>query len=281
MTAVRIGAVSFLNTRPLVHGLQSNSEYTLTFDTPSLLSEKLRLGEIDVGLLPVVEYLRGVGDAIVPGICIASDGPVRTVKLYSRVHPEKLTDIAVDAGSRSSVALLRILLVERFGVTPDFHTHRADLREMLRSHEAALLIGDPAFTDSGAPYVWDLGEGWKELTNLPFVYAAWIVRDHVDGEKVASWLRGAMQEGLAHLEDIARAADGTAEQAPESVLEYLRDTLHYTLGAREMRGIETFQKLCLRYNVVPTSRELRFVGTDVSEKTDVSTTTAPADKSSN
>jgi chorismate dehydratase len=281
MAAVRIGAVSFLNTRPLVYGLQTNSEYTLTFDAPSLLSEKLRLGEIDVGLLPVVEYLRGVGEAIVPGICIASDGPVRTVKLYSRVHPEKLTDIAVDAGSRSSVALLRILLVERFGVTPDFHTYRADLREMLRSHEAGLLIGDPAFTDSGAPYVWDLGEGWKELTNLPFVYAAWIVRDKVDDEKVTSWLRGAMQEGLAHLEDIARGAEGTSHQPTESLLEYMRDTLHYTLGAREMRGIETFQKLCLRYNVVPTSRDLCFVGDTRSAdmQTDASTTTAPANKS--
>jgi D-alanyl-D-alanine carboxypeptidase len=85
MTAVRIGAVSYLNARPLVHGLQSNAEYSLCFDTPGVLSEKLRLGEIDVGLIPIVEFLRGVGESILPGICIASDGPVHTVKLYSKV----------------------------------------------------------------------------------------------------------------------------------------------------------------------------------------------------
>ena len=118
MTGIRIGAVSYLNTRPLVYGLQDNSEYSLTLDLPSALAERLRLEEIDVGLIPIVEYLRGIGNALLPGICIASDGPVRTVKLFSRIHPEKLTSVAVDAGSRTSVALLRILLSERFGVTP-------------------------------------------------------------------------------------------------------------------------------------------------------------------
>ncbi|MFQ5599719.1 MAG: menaquinone biosynthetic enzyme MqnA/MqnD family protein [Candidatus Krumholzibacteriia bacterium] len=257
MSAIRIGAVSFLNTRPLVYGLQGNSEYTLSFDTPGMLADKLRLGEVDVGLLPIVEYLRGVGDSIVPGICIASDGPVRTVKLYSRLHPEKLGSVAVDSGSRTSVALLRILLSERFGVTPDLHTYRADLREMLRAHEAALLIGDRAFTDSGAPFVWDLGEGWKELTNLPFVYATWTMREGVDRERVTGWLKAAMQEGLAGLDDIAREAAGVEGQDADSLRRYLRENLHYTLGARELRGIETFQKLCRRYNIIQTTRELK------------------------
>ncbi len=260
MTAVRIGAVSFLNTRPLVFGLQSNGDYTLSFDAPSALAEKLRLGEIDVGLIPIVEYLRGIGDRIVPGICIASDGPVRTVKLYSRVHPEKITQVAVDSGSRSSVALLRIVLAERFGVMPDFHTRHADLKGMLRAHEAALLIGDPAFTESGAPFVWDLGQAWKELTNLPFVYAVWAVRDGVDAERVTAWLTQAMCDGVAHLDDIARDEVGTAGQEMESIRSYLRDSLHYALGAREMRGIETFQKLCLRYTLLPSARELGFAG---------------------
>jgi chorismate dehydratase len=260
MSAVRIGAVSFLNTRPLVYGLQTNPNYVLSLDTPSHLAEKLRHGEIDVGLIPIVEYLRGVGDSIVPGICIASDGPVRTVKLYSRVHPDKLTNVAVDAGSRSSVAMLRILLAERFGVTPDFHTRQADLRSMLQAHEAALLIGDPAFTDFGAPFVWDLGVGWKELTNLPFVYAAWAVRDGVDAAPVTEWLTEAMCEGIANLDQIARDEVGTAGQEMESIRTYLHDSLSFALGAREMRGIETFQKLCLRYNILHHAREVTLAG---------------------
>jgi len=258
MTAVRIGAVPFLNARPLVHGLRTNPDYTLSFDAPAPLGEKLRLGEVDVGLVPVVEYLRGVGDWLLPGICIASDGPVRTVKLYSRVPLPKLTAVAVDSGSRTSVALLRILLAECYEVTPDFHTHRPDLAAMLSAHEAALLIGDAAFTDSGAPYVWDLGQGWKDLVNQPFVYATWILREGVNAGRVAGWLSRAMREGQAHLDDIARAAAGTANQDETTLLHYLRHSLHYELGERELRGLETFQKLCLRYNIVHSARELRF-----------------------
>ena len=260
MTALRIGAVSFLNTRPLVYGLQANSDCILTLDKPSNLAEKLRLGEIDVGLIPIVEYLRGTGDRIVPGICIASDGPVRTVKLYSRIHPEKLTDIAVDGGSRSSVALLRIVLAERFGVTPDFHIRPADLRTMLQAHEAALLIGDPAFTDSGAPFIWDLGQAWKELTNLPFVYAVWVLRCGTDEARVTEWLTRAMWDGMANLERIAHDAVGTANQDVDSLRSYLCDSLCFALGAREIRGIETFQKLCLRYSIVQSARELVLAG---------------------
>ena len=260
MAAIRIGAVSFLNTRPLVHGLQTCSDYTLSTDIPSVLAEKLRLGEIDAGLIPIVEYLRGVGDSLLPGICIASDGPVQSVKLFSRVHPSELTDVAVDSGSRSSVALLRILLAERFDVTPDFHIHRPDLAAMLRTHAAGLLVGDAAFTETGAPFIWDLGEAWKELTNLPFVYAVWTLREGVDAVRVGQWLGQAKEQGLQHLEAIARAAAGTAGLDAASILRYFRDSLRYTLGERELRGVEAFQKLCQRYNLVFAARELRFAG---------------------
>jgi len=266
MTGIRIGAVSYLNTRPLVYGLQDNGEYSLTFDLPSALAERLRLEEIDVGLIPIVEYLRGIGSTLLPGICIASDGPVRTVKLFSRVHPEKLKNVAVDAGSRTSVALLRILLSERFGVTPDFHIFRADMPEMLRRHEAALLIGDPAFTEDGAPFIWDLGEGWRDLTGLPFVYAAWALRDPQHVPQVQGWLHQAVAQGLDHLKEIAQDAAGLGGCDATSLHSYLSETLHYTLGAREVRGIEAFQKYCHRYNLVPSLRslDLRLVSTSTT-----------------
>jgi chorismate dehydratase len=252
MARLRIGAVSFLNTRPLVHGLQvGHTDYALSFDTPSNLAEKLRLDEIDVGLLPIVEHLRGVGDSWVPGIGIASDGPVRTVKLYSRVPFESLRDVAVDGRSRTSVAMLRILLAEKFGVVPDFYSHRPDLPAMLRAHAAALLIGDTAFQDGGAPHVWDLGQAWKELTGLPFVYAVWTVREGVDRAKVADLLRVSLSSGLGHLDEIAAGAAGTQGLDAAAVLTYLRDSLHYVLGERDAQGLEAFHKLCLRYNLVP------------------------------
>jgi chorismate dehydratase len=260
MARIRIGAVSFLNTRPLVHGLQaSSSEYVLTFDTPSNLAEKLRLDEIDVGLLPIVEHLRGVGLSWVPGIGIASDGPVRTVKLYSRVPFESLRDVAVDGRSRTSVALLRILLSEKYNVTPDFYSHRPDLREMLKTHEAALLIGDSAFQDDGAPYVWDLGQAWKELSGLPFVYAVWTVREGVECPKLGEWLRTSLASGLAHLDEIAATAAGSNGLDAGTALTYLRDTLHYVLGERDVQGIETFHRLCRQYNLVPANVGPRLV----------------------
>ena len=257
MSRPRIGAVSFLNTRPLVHGLQGGAEYALSFDTPSALAEKLRLGEIDVGLIPVVEHLRGIGETFVPGIGIASDGPVRTVKLFSRVAPESLQNVAVDGRSRTSIALLRILLSERYGVTPDFYSFRADLPAMLRAHEAALLIGDTAFADSGAPFVWDLGQAWKELTGLPFVYAVWTLAAGVDRERVGTLLRAALSEGLSHLDDIARASAGTNGLDEATIRGYLRDNLHFVLGDRDLQGIDTFHRYCVRYNLVPAHQPAR------------------------
>jgi chorismate dehydratase len=260
MTRVRIGAVSFLNTRPLVHGLRSGSDYILSFDSPAHLADKLRQGDLDVGLIPLVEHLRGIGDGFVPGIGIASDGPVRTVKLYSRVPFEALRDVAVDGRSRTSVALLRILLAERHGCVPDFYSHRADRNAMLKAHEAALMIGDSAFADDGAPHVLDLGQAWKELTGLPFVYAVWALGEGVDRNRVGGWLRDALASGLSHLDDIAlEAAPQHPGQDARSLLRYLRDSLHFVLGDRDLQAIETFRTYCLRYNLIPAGAEPRIV----------------------
>lgn len=258
MARIRIGAVSFLNTRPLVHGLPAvGPDHQLSFDTPGNLAEKLRMGEIDVGLVPIVEHLRGVGDSFVPGIGIASDGPVRTVKLYSRVAPENLRDVAVDGRSRTSVAMLRILLVERYGVVPDFYCHRPDLAEMLRTHDGALLIGDTAFQEGGALHVVDLGTAWKELTGLPFVYAVWVLNQGVDRERAAALLRESLASGLAHLDEIALQTAGTQGQDAPAILAYLRDNLHFVLGGRDLQGIETFQRFCQRYNLISASAPSR------------------------
>ena len=254
MSRIRIGAVSFLNTRPLVHGLSATSpDYQLSFDSPGNLAEKLRVGDLDVGLIPTVEHLRGVGDSYVCGIGIASDGPARTVKLFSRVPLDSLRDVAVDGRSRTSVAMLRIVLAERYGVTPDFYSHRADLPAMLKTHEAGLLIGDLAFQEGGAPYVVDLGEEWKTLTGLPFVYAVWVVNEGVDSVRVSGWLHDSLAVGLARLDEVAAQAAGTAGQDAASLLAYYRDSLHYQLGERDLHGIETFQRFCSRYNLIPAS----------------------------
>jgi chorismate dehydratase len=182
---------------------------------------------------------------------------VRTVKLWSRVPLDSLQNVAVDGRSRTSVALLRILLSERYGVTPDFYSVKAKLPEMLKAHEAALLIGDDAFTDLGAPHVWDLGQAWKDLTGLPFVYAVWTLGAGVDRDRVAGWLQASLDLGLEHLPEIAHEAAGTQGQDEATLLCYLRDNLHFALGERDLQGIEAFQRCCQRYNLIPAIHGMR------------------------
>jgi chorismate dehydratase len=105
--------------------------------------------------------------------------------------------------------------------------------------------------------VWDLGQGWKELTGLPFVFAVWTLNDGVDRERLAALLRESLAEGMAHLEDIARGAAGTAGLEAASILGYFRDNLHYVLGERDLQGIEAFQRFCVRYNLVAGTQPVR------------------------
>jgi chorismate dehydratase len=147
MTRVRLGAVGYLNARPHVFGLDRAPRFTLRFDVPSKCAELLHDGEIDVGLIPSIEYLRG-SYAIVPDIAIASRGPVSSVMLYTTRPMAEVRSIALDTSSRTSVALARVLCGRAFHIRPRFEAQGPDLESMLAHHDAALIIGDRAlFTD--------------------------------------------------------------------------------------------------------------------------------------
>lgn len=251
----RIGAVSFINTKPLVEGLDTNPTIELTYDLPGILADELRSGSLDAALIPVVEFLRGVGTHVVPGISIASRGKVKSVRLLSRMPAEELTSIAVDQGSRTSVALLRILLAEKYHILPDFHVFSPERGEWFERYPAVLVIGDQALREvSSAEHVYDLGQLWNELTGLPFVFAFWVYRDREKGEALTRLLGEARQAGLEHLEAIAERAALRKGFEPETVLAYLRDHLHYDLGPEEIRGLELFNEYCLKYHLVPRDR---------------------------
>jgi chorismate dehydratase len=188
---VRLGAVSYLNTRPLVYGLENpgtsearnpGTSLSLRFDVPSVCAALLAAGEIDLGLVPSITY--AAGDRAVPGVSIASEGPVASVALYTRKHVRDVRTLALDTSSRTSVALTRILCARRFEIAPSFVPHAPDLSAMLAACDAALLIGDPAlFVDHralGAEKI-DLGQTWTDLTGLPFVWAFWVGRSGTDG----------------------------------------------------------------------------------------------------
>lgn len=261
MRALRLGAVSYLNTKPLVYGLDAHpDQFDVRFDVPAKCAELLHEGRVDLGLIPAIEYLRG-HYAIVPDISIASDGDVATVAVFARKPIEDVETIALDLSSRTSVALTQILCAKQWKTAPRFTPAEPDLEAMLRRADAALVIGDPAFEIDPAKHdvrKIDLGAEWKALTGLPFVYAMWVGRPDAATAAQCRALLQARDAGVAHLPEIAKqVADGNAA-LEQRALSYLRDNLKYGLGQTEQAGLRRFHELAAEIGVVPGLEPLRF-----------------------
>jgi chorismate dehydratase len=267
---IRVGAVSYLNARPLLVALQElDPQLEIVVDYPSRLAEALAAGRLDVAMIPSIEYARNPGYSIVSDACISCDGRVRSVKLYGRVPVEDISTLALDEGSRTSVALATILLKERFGVTPKFQPLPlgATLNKTLA--DAVLLIGDRGMTPAPGvfEFVWDLGEEWSQWTGLPFVFALWVARPGVDLRGVERTLAAARDAGLMRLEEIARREAPVIGIPADDCLSYLRDHLVYRLGPRQRRGLERFYELAGRNGLAPADVKLNFYQSDVQRNT--------------
>lgn len=249
---VRLGAVDYLNARPLVYRLELHSDlFALRFDVPSKCAALLHEGSIDLGMIPSIEYLRGVPYRIVPGAGIISEGPVASVALFTTTPVEEIRTIAADISSRTSNALLQILCSERFGIEPEFRPMRPDPAAMLQHCDAALLIGDPAlFFDAGAAGVTkvDLGAEWTSMTGLPFVWAFWAGRPGALTHQAVGALLTARDEGVAASDEIAAAYCGPERAARGRA--YLRDNIRYTLGEREEEGLRMYYELAGKHGLV-------------------------------
>lgn len=261
MRPARLGAVSYLNTKPLVRGLEAHPDlFDLRFDVPSTCATLLHEACVDVGLIPAIEYLRG-DYRIVPGIAIGSDGLVDSVAVFSKVPIEQIRTLALDISSRTSVALTRILCAKHWGIAPAFTPAEPDVARMLARADAALVIGDPALDIDparvGAVKI-DLGEAWKAMTGLPFVYAAWTGRDGALDQEQVAVLQAARARGESELEVIARENAPGDTVGAGKVLRYLRDTLRYGLGVREIAGLERFHELAVELGLAPARRPIRF-----------------------
>lgn len=256
MKPVRLGAVDYLNARPLVFGLELRHGFALQFDPPSKCAALLHEGSIDVGMIPSIEYLRGHEPyCAVPDVAIVSEGPVASVAMFATRPLHEVRSIAADTSSRTSVGLLRVLCYETLGIDPEFIPMPPRPVAMLRQCDAALLIGDAAlFFDHGAANVQkvDLGEQWTAMTGLPFVWAFWAGRAGVlDGERVRRLLE-ARDAGVAASDAVAKAycAPGDAESGKR----YLRENIRYRWGPRELEGLRTYYDLAVTYGVVDESR---------------------------
>ncbi len=258
---LRIGAVSYLNTKPLVYGLpQLCPEAELVFDYPSRLADDLASGRLDIALIPSIEFFQDPGYTIVSDACIACRGPVLSVKLFSRVALAEIRTLALDAGSRTSVALVRVLLKARFGIEPRLEPLPVDAKLADTQADAILLIGDRAMHSPEGRFVevWDLGDQWCRWAELPFVFAMWTARAGRDFSEFAAALSAARDAGVANLEEIAAREAAPLALTEPQCLAYLRDNLHFQLGPREQRGLELFYRRAAAMNLAPAGVEFGF-----------------------
>ncbi len=258
---VRLGAVSYLNVRPLVYGLETHPEVFLRFDVPSECARLLAAGDIDLGMVPSITHLDRPGDRIVPGVAIGSDGPVASVALYARRPMNEVRSIALDTSSRTSAVLVRIFCRRLFGISPVFVPHAPDLPAMLAKADAALLIGDAAlFLDAAAhgAQKWDLGALWTEMTGLPFVWAFWAGRPDAADRETVEVLQRAAQEGSRHLDEIARSYRPHSPEEQRIAAEYLTNNLVFPLTGRAVEGLQAYYREAAELGIAGAGRELVF-----------------------
>jgi chorismate dehydratase len=255
----RVGHIQFLNCLPLYWGLARTGtllDLELTKDTPEKLSERLVAGELDVGPVTLVEYLKNADDLVAfPDIAVGCDGPVMSCVIVSQVPLEQLDGarVALGSTSRTSVRLAQLLLAERFGVRPDYYTCPPDLALMMREADAAVLIGDAALRANlhdGPKYglaVHDLGALWKEWTGLPFVFAVWAARKEY-AERRPELTRQVHQAFLASrdlsLEEVGKVAEQAArwEAFDAEVLERYFTTLDFRFGGPQLEAVTEFAR---------------------------------------
>ncbi len=236
---IRIGAVSYLNTKPLVYGFEQGlmrDEVVLINDYPSRIAAMLLNDEIDVGLVPVAIIPEMQQFHIISDYCIGAEGEVSSVCLFSETPLEDVTQVLLDYQSRTSVALTKILLRDYWKITPGLIDAREDFREQIKGTTAGLVIGDRALQQRTiSPYVYDLGMAWKEFTGLPFVFAAWISNKPLDDKFIAAF-NEANKVGLDNIDEVVRLN-------PYPVFDlkrYYTSSIDYNLNKEKKKGMQLF-----------------------------------------
>jgi chorismate dehydratase len=260
--ALRIGAVGYLNARPLTWALdRAPDRWHVRYDLPSVCARLLQDGELDLGLVPSIEYLQAADYRFVPGVGVTSRGAIASVALYTKRPIDQIRHIALDTSSRTSVALIQVLCQHHFQIHPRFVPHGPDLAVMTRDFDAGVLIGDPAFEADhaglGLQKV-DLGHEWTRMTGLPFVYAAWTGRPGAASADDVRALQQAQAEGLGAVDLIAAEyASGDAARTAKAA-RYLRDNVKYGLGPDEATGLQRFLDYAADLGLAPGRRRLEF-----------------------
>lgn len=248
---LRIAAVSFLNSKPLIHYLLDRHDVQVDLDVPSRLIDRLRHGQADAALVPVVDWAESADEtAIVSNGCIASDGTTLTVRVFCRCRPQDVTVIHADTDSHTSVMLARVLWQKAFGKR--IRIEPLASIETARDVEAVLLIGDKVISQWREPWPHqvDFGQLWKDLTGLPFVFAVWVARKGIDTENVGRLLSEARDRGCADARRLATVY-GPDRCWPLPVAEeYLTRYMKYRLDPPSMQGLQTFLNMAAQMGLL-------------------------------
>ena len=261
---MRISFIEFLNAVPLgwgfIHG-SLKGRHEILFDVPSECARKLRSGEADVGLIPVIEYQRIPGLRVLPGIAIASREEVRSVLFLSRKPIRDVRRVALDVSSRTSVVLLKILLEEFYGCrSVEYIEFPPNPRTMLEETDAALLIGNPALAiPREGLYVYDLAGEWNRFTGLPFVFAFWAVREGIELGAEAEDFEQSRKEGLQSIPFISEWYASRLPISSREIRQYLTGNLNFNLDELNLRGLSRFYELAGKLGLIEEIRPIEFL----------------------
>ncbi len=254
---VRVGAVSYLNSKPLIHGLADDLAGIghLSTDLPSRLADQIKAGVIDVGLIPAFEYLKTPGLRLVSNSAIVSRGPVWSVRLFFRTEPSMVKRVALDEGSRTSAALSKLLMHEMLGISPETQMLAMQDDPEDVDADAVLLIGDramhPENYERSFQLSWDLGEKWYQWTGLPFVFAGWVTRESsIDESRLGQILDEAKERGRRDVRKICSDCCDSYGLTVDKCLDYLTNYIFFDLNQGAVRGLEEFRRRCQRAGLI-------------------------------
>jgi len=286
VTKLRISIVQYLNTAPLVWGFTSGplrGKYDLSFTVPSQCAEQLRTGKVDVAIIPAIQYQRIDDLVILPDMAIASKKQVRSLLIIGKKPIEQVKTFALDASSRSTQTLTRILCAEKWKIAPEFAEAPPDLGAMLQQADAALLIGDPALriavgiekdswpgsegqticqaatlgiTGSELLYVYDVVGEWRSLTGLPAVLAIWAARRDIATPEVAADFLASRDFGLSRIREICFDAARELELPPRTLESYVRHNIDFSLDAENRRGLELYFAYAANLGLIPQAKPI-------------------------
>lgn len=242
MSAIKISAVSYLNSTPFVYGIEKKLNkdlYKLELDIPSVCAEKLLSGKVDIGLVPVAIIPLLKEYHIISNYCIGAVGKVRSVMLYSDVELKQIKNVLLDNQSRTSVILTKVLAKHFWKVSPEWADATEGFESKISGETAGVVIGDRTFAmENKFKYAYDLAEEWKNFTGLPFVFACWVANRPIDKEFLSAFDQ-ALEFGVRNIDTVISELKGLPS-THEVVSDYLHKNISYSLDGPKKQGLEKF-----------------------------------------